>query len=151
VPGALARLVDQFPHSVVVPPLRHHIEDLRTLVPFLITRLARGGNLQCSTEAMRLLLRNRWPGNTEQLHRVLRKVVTHRRTGVITPADLPAEVQATSRRVLTPLESIECDAIIGCLRGAEGNRAEAARQLGMSRATIYRKIRDYGIAVPPSK
>jgi transcriptional regulator of acetoin/glycerol metabolism len=151
VHGALARLVDQFPHSVVVPPLRHHIEDLRALVPFLITRLARGGNLRCSTEAMRLLLRNRWPGNTEQLHRVLRKVVSQRRTGVITPADLPAEVQATSRRVLTPLESIECDAIIGCLRGADGNRAEAARQLGMSRATIYRKIRDYGIAVPPSK
>jgi transcriptional regulator with AAA-type ATPase domain len=151
VDGALERLVSRFPHSVAVPPLRHHIDDLRELVPFLISRLTRGASLRCSPDAMRVLMRNRWPGNTEQLYQVIRKVVTHRRTGVITPADLPPEVQATSRRVLTPLESIECDAIIACLRGADGNRAEAARHLGMSRATIYRKIREYGIVIPPSK
>jgi transcriptional regulator of acetoin/glycerol metabolism len=151
VDGALERLVSRFPHSVAVPPLRHHIDDLRELVPFLIARLTRGASLRCSPDAMRVLMRNRWPGNTEQLYQVIRKVVTHRRTGVIMPADLPPEVQSTSRRVLTPLESIECDAIIACLRGADGNRAEAARHLGMSRATIYRKIREYGIVIPPSK
>jgi sigma-54 dependent transcriptional regulator, acetoin dehydrogenase operon transcriptional activator AcoR len=151
VHGALERLISRFPRSVVVPPLRHHIEDVRELVPFLISRLTRGASLRCSPEAMRVLMRNRWPGNVEQLYQMIRKVVTHRRTGLIIPADLPAEVQARSRRVLTPLESIECDAIIACLRGADGNRAEAARQLGMSRATIYRKIRDYGIVIPPSK
>jgi sigma-54 dependent transcriptional regulator, acetoin dehydrogenase operon transcriptional activator AcoR len=151
VDGALERLVSRFPHSVVVPPLRHHIDDLRELVPFLIARITRGASLRCSPDSMRVLMRNRWPGNTEQLYQVIRKVVAHRRTGLITPADLPPEVQATSRRVLTPLESIECDAIIACLRGADGNRAEAARHLGMSRATIYRKIREYGIVIPPSK
>jgi len=151
VDGALERLVDRFPRSVVAPPLRHHIDDLRDLVPFLIARLTRGASLHCSPDAMRVLMRNRWPGNTEQLYQVIRKVVAHRRTGVITPGDLPTEVQATSRRVLTPLESIECDAIIAGLRGADGNRAEAARHLGMSRATIYRKIREYGIVAPPSK
>jgi transcriptional regulator of acetoin/glycerol metabolism len=149
--GALERLASRFPASVVVPPLRHHIDDVRELVPFLISRLTRGASLRCSPEAMRVLMRNRWPGNVAQLYQVIRKVVTHRRTGLIGQADLPAEVQATSRRVLTPLESIECDAIISCLQGADGNRAEAARYLGMSRATIYRKIRDYGIVVPPSK
>jgi len=151
VDGALERLVERFPRSVVAPPLRHHIDDLRDLVPFLIARLTRGASLHCSPDAMRVLMRNRWPGNTEQLYQVIRKVVAHRRTGVITPGDLPTEVQATSRRVLTPLESIECDAIIAGLRGADGNRAEAARHLGMSRATIYRKIREYGIVAPPSK
>ena len=151
VHGALERLVGRFPRSVVVPPLRHHIDDLGELVPFLIARLTRGASLRCSPDAMRVLMRNRWPGNTEQLYQVIRKIVTHRRAGVITPGDLPPEVQATSRRVLTPLESIECDAIIACLRGTDGNRAEAARHLGMSRATIYRKIREYGIVVPPSK
>ena len=151
VDGALERLVRRFPASVLVPPLRHHIDDLHELVPFLIARLTKGASLRCSPAAMRIMLRNRWPGNTEQLYQVIRKVVAHRRTGLITPVDLPSEVAATSRRVLTPLESIECDAIISCLRGADGNRAEAARHLGMSRATIYRKIRDYGIVVPPSK
>jgi transcriptional regulator of acetoin/glycerol metabolism len=151
VHGALERLVSQFPRSVVVPPLRHHIEDVHELVPFLLSRLTRGARLSCSPEAMRVLMRNRWSGNTEQLYQVVRKIVAHRRTGVVLLTDLPTEVQATSRRVLTPLESIECDAIIACLRGADGNRAEAARHLGMSRATIYRKIRDYGIVIPPSK
>jgi transcriptional regulator of acetoin/glycerol metabolism len=149
--GPLARLVERFPHTVEVPPLRYHVEDVRELVPFLIARLTRGSALSCSPEAMRVLLRNRWPGNVEQLHQVVRKIVAHRRTGVIVPADLPADAQATSRRVLTPLESIECDAIVACLHSVDGNRAEAARHLGMSRATIYRKIRDYGIVVPPSK
>lgn len=151
VHGALEALVSRFPGSVVVPPLRHHLDDVRELVPQLISRLTRGASLRCGPDAMRVLMRNRWPGNIEQLNRIIRKIVAHRRTGTITLADLPAEVQATARRVLTPLESIECDAIISCLKGTDGNRAEAARHLGMSRATIYRKIRDYGIVVPPSK
>jgi transcriptional regulator of acetoin/glycerol metabolism len=49
--------------------------------------------------------------------------------------------------VLTPLESLECDAIVEALVDAGGNKVEAARRLAMSRATIYRKIRDYGISV----
>ncbi|HEY6422794.1 MAG TPA: helix-turn-helix domain-containing protein [Pseudonocardiaceae bacterium] len=53
-----------------------------------------------------------------------------------------------ARRVLSPLESIERDAVVEALIDAAGNRAQAARHLGMSRATIYRKIRYYGINVP---
>jgi len=45
-------------------------------------------------------------------------------------------------------KAIECDAIVDALLDTEGNKAEAARQLGMSRATIYRKIRGYGLTVP---
>lgn len=148
--GALAELVGHFPRSVEVPPLRHHVEDVRHLVPFMVDRLTHGsGALTFSADAMRVLLRNRWPGNVEQLHQVVRRVVAHRRTGTITPAELPAEVQTVGRRVLTPLESMECDAILACLHSVGGNRTEAARHLGMSRATIYRKIRDYGIVSPP--
>ncbi len=147
---ALARLVGRFPHTVTVPPLRHHIDDVRRLVPFLISRLTRGADLTCSPEAMRILTLNRWPGNIEQLYQVIRKILAHRRSGIITPADLPAEVHSTARRVLTPIESIECDAIVAALRDAHGNRAKAARHLGMSRATIYRKVREYGIVVPPT-
>ena len=97
---------------------------------------------------MRVLMRNRWPGNVEELLGALRKVVAHRRTGVIGLADLPADCLAITRRLLSPLESIECDAIVEALISADGDRAKAARHLGMSRATIYRKVRDYGIAVP---
>ncbi len=141
-------LLELFPRTVTVPPLRHHIEDVAELVPHLIARLTRGGDLTCSGDAMRILMRNRWPGNVEQLYQVLRKTVARRRAGELVPADLPAEARAVTRRVLTPLEAIECDAIVDALLDNAGNKAEAARQLGMSRATIYRKIRGYGITTP---
>jgi DNA-binding NtrC family response regulator len=147
-PPELTELLGAFPRTIEVPPLRHHIEDVAELVPYLLSRLTRGADLTCSPEAMRVLMRNRWPGNVEQLYQVLRKVVARRRTGVVRPDDLPAETRAITRRVLTPLEAIECDAIVDALIDADGNKAEAARRLGMSRATIYRKIRGYGISVP---
>lgn len=153
-PDRLGRPEDQvdllkfFPRTVEIPPLRHHIEDVGELVPHLIARLTRGSELTCSPEALRLLMRNRWPGNVEQLYQVLRKTVARRRAGVLAPDDLPPETRALTRRVLTPLEAIECDAIVDALLDAGGSKAEAARRLGMSRATIYRKIRGYGISTP---
>jgi transcriptional regulator of acetoin/glycerol metabolism len=141
-------LLEFFPRTVEVPPLRHRVEDLAELVPQLLARLTRGSDLTCSPDAMRVLMRNRWPGNVEQLYQVLRKAVARRRTGVLTAEDLPPECRAITRRVLTPLEAIECDAIVDALLDNDGNKAEAARHLGMSRATIYRKIRGYGISMP---
>ena len=146
--GDLARLLRCFPRSVQIPPLRHHPEDLRELVPFMISRLVKNGSLSCSPEAMRVLMRNRWAGNIGQLYEAICKIVVNRRTGVITVADLPPECRASTRRLLTPLESMERDAIVQALLNTEGNKLRAAQQLGMSRATIYRKIRDYGIRVP---
>ena len=144
----LATLLQLFPGTVEIPPLRHHIEDLQRLVPFLLARLGHGGALTCSPEAMQLLLRASWPGNVEQVLGVLRGVVQHRRTGVIRPDDLPPESRTVSRRRLNPLESMERDAIVRSLLDARGNKVKAARALGMSRATIYRKIHEYGIVAP---
>jgi transcriptional regulator of acetoin/glycerol metabolism len=148
-PG-LARLLAFFPCTVELPPLRHHIEDLHELVPFFLGKLNPPGRLVCSAEAMQLLLRNSWPGNAEQLWRVLRRVVQLRRTGVIKPKDLPPECRTVSRRLLSPLESMERDAIVASLLDFDGNKVKAAESLGMSRATIYRKIHEYGIVVPAS-
>lgn len=146
--GPLGKLVESLPRSVAVPPLRHHIDDLPELVELLLKRFTRGANLTCSPEAMRALMRNRWPGNVSQLAGTLRKVVAHRRTGVIALSDLPAECLAITGRVLSPVEAIERDAIVESLIGTGGDRAAAAKHLGMSRATIYRKIRNYGITLP---
>jgi sigma-54 dependent transcriptional regulator, acetoin dehydrogenase operon transcriptional activator AcoR len=54
-----------------------------------------------------------------------------------------------SRRVLSPLESIERDAIVASLLDHGGNKIRVARALGMSRATVYRRIHEYGIVTPP--
>jgi transcriptional regulator with AAA-type ATPase domain len=146
----LAKLLRFFPCTVDLPPLRHHIDDLHELVPFLLGKLNPPGRLGCSAEAMQLMLRYSWPGNSEQLWQVLRRVVQLRRTGMINPKDLPPECRTVSRRLLSPLESMERDAIVQSLLDYDGNKVKAAESLGMSRATIYRKIHEYGIVVPVS-
>jgi hypothetical protein len=143
----LSRVLAHFPRSLSVPPLRHHIDDLPELVPFLLGKLTRGDEVRCSPQAMQLLMRHPWPGNVTQLQRMLVGIVQRRRSGVIQPADLPPECRATSRRVLTPLESMERDAIVRSLQDTHTDKKQAAEALGMSRATIYRKIRKYGIDV----
>ncbi len=145
----LTALLRLFPGTVQVPPLRHHSEDLRELVPFFLGKLSQQGRVSCSPAAMQLLLRHTWPGNATQLWQVLKQVVQHRRAGVILPQDLPPECWTVSRRVLSPLESIERDAIVQSLLDNGGNKIRAARALGMSRATIYRRIHEYGIVTPP--
>ena len=76
---------------------------------------------------------------------VLKHVVQRRRAGSIMPRDLPPECWSVSRRVLSPLEAMERDAIVQSLRDHDGSKIRAARALGMSRATIYRRIHEYGI------
>jgi transcriptional regulator with AAA-type ATPase domain len=144
----LSGLLRFFPSTVELPPLRYHVEDVHTLVPFFLSRLVTDGRLVCSPEAMQLLARSSWPGNTEQLWQVLRRIVQRRRSGAIQPADLPPECRTVSRRLLSPLEAMERDAIVRSLMDWDGNKIKAAGSLGMSRATIYRKIHEYGIVSP---
>lgn len=147
----LAELLAVLPRTVQVPPLRYHIEDLRDLVPFFLDKLSHSSFLKCTPATMQLLMRSNWPGNITQLYRVLKHVTRHqRRSGSIQPNDLPAEYHAVTRRPLTQLESMERDAIVQNLQGCQGNKVKAAKLLGISRATIYRKIHDYGIVTPDS-
>lgn len=146
--ATLTPLMACFPRTIDVPPLRRHIEDLAELVPLFLSRLRHNAALSCSPDVMRVLMHNRWPGNADQLLSVLRRIVAKRRAGVIELRDLPADCWTTGTRVLSPLESLECDAIVEALLDTAGNKMEAARRLCMSRATIYRKIRDYGIELP---
>ena len=150
VSGDLAGLLKFFPGAAQLPPLRHHIEDLHELVPFFLAKLNPHDPLTCSPEAMQLLQRSPWPGNTEQLWQVLTRVARHRRSGTIHPGDLPPECWSVSRRLLSTLESMERDAIVASLLDHDGNKAKAAQSLGMSRATIYRKVHQYGIITPAS-
>jgi transcriptional regulator of acetoin/glycerol metabolism len=146
----LTEMLRSFPRTVALPPLRHHIEDLPELVRFFLGKLSQHGRLTCSPEAMQLLARSSWPGNTEQLWQVMRRIVQRRRVGSILPVDLPPECWTVSRRLLSPLEAMERDAIVQALLDSDGNKVKAAQSLGMSRATIYRKIHEYGIVNPAS-
>lgn len=147
-PGVETPLRAVINRTIEVPALRHHLEDLGELVTHLLGRLAHGDQLSCSPQALEQLARVGWPGNVTQLRRVLTHVHHRRHHGVIDLGDLPAECRTTSTRRLSPLETMERDAIVTALGHAGQSPTSAARTLGVSRATIYRRIRSYGIIVP---
>jgi sigma-54 dependent transcriptional regulator, acetoin dehydrogenase operon transcriptional activator AcoR len=142
-----AQLLPHFPHTVVVPALRHHIEDVTHLVPHLLGRMSHGQELSVTPAVLNHLMKLPWYGNVEQLRRVLVKTAKVRRSGVIVLDDLPAECRAITRRRLSQMESLERDALITALVAHGGRKERAASALGLSRATVYRKIKDYGITV----
>ncbi|WP_461157725.1 helix-turn-helix domain-containing protein [Saccharopolyspora tripterygii] len=142
-PDAAGWLMPFFAHTVEVPPLRHRTDDLRHLVPHLLLRHSRGRQLNPSDACLRQLMRLPWTGNVAHLERVLTEVSNRVRSGPIEVGDLPAECRTVARRQLTQMESIERDAIVRSLAANHGNKGEAAADLGMSRATIYRKIRTF--------
>ncbi|MGW5113704.1 sigma-54-dependent Fis family transcriptional regulator [Nocardia sp. NPDC004123] len=141
-----AQLLPLFMHTVPVPALRHRIEDLDDLVPHLLRELSKGSDVELSPAAHRQLTKLAWPGNVSQLRRVLADTLTRQRSGIITPDKLPPECHALARRTLTPMEALERDAIVRSLQDCNGDRQAAAADLGISRATMYRKIRQFGIS-----
>jgi hypothetical protein len=145
-----AEFLRLFPSQLDLPPLRHHVQDIADLVPAFLARLNVADRIGCSPEAMQTIMRASWPGNVEQLWQVIKRVVSRHQSGPIQPEDLPPECRTVSRRLLSPLESMERDAIVDSLTDANGNKAKAAKALGMSRATIYRKVHEYGIITAQS-
>lgn len=145
--GIDSAVIPIFDHSVTIPPLRHRPEDIAPLATHLLRRFDREGRVRFDDVSLRHLARLPWYGNIIQLQSVIRDSLQHKRTGVIGIDDLPAECDSSIRRSLTPIEAIQRDAIVDALRIHQGHKLAAAEHLGMSRATIYRKIREFGIAV----
>ena len=146
-PGRPVReVLGGFAGSLLVEPLRRRPEDVPLLVDVLLARLASGRRVRCTPDALAILGGARWPGNAAQLHDVLRRSLAARPAGDIEAGDLPAEVAVHgTRRRLTPLETAERDLIVSALIEARGNRVQAAAALGMGRATLYRRLRAFGI------
>ncbi|MGV0624931.1 sigma-54-dependent Fis family transcriptional regulator [Mycolicibacter minnesotensis] len=138
-------LLDHFDCAVTVPPLRYRTDDLPGITGALLRGLAPERKVRLSAAAHRLIGRYSWPGNITQLREALVHALRQRPIGEIADTDLPGYCQSTNRRALTQLEVIERDAIVAALGQAAGNRVAAAAQLGMSRSSLYRKLKTYGI------
>ncbi|TPQ22893.1 sigma-54-dependent Fis family transcriptional regulator [Streptomyces sporangiiformans] len=139
-------VLEWFDTSITLPPLRHRPGDVEALATVLLRRLAPGRRVQCSTETARLLAGGHWPGNVTELQSVLRAALRRRPVGDIEAGDLPMSfVSGTSRRRLSRLEAAERDLIVKTLWETKGNRVRAAAALGMSRATLYRRMSAFGI------
>jgi transcriptional regulator of acetoin/glycerol metabolism len=136
-----------FDRVVTAPPLRHRIEDVRDLVAALLGRLS-SKHVGVDAGALNALLRHPWPGNVGELEQALVSALRRHPSGPVRAEDLPPSVHCTARKVLSGLEAVERDMITTALLDAGGDKARAAERLGISRATIYRKIRTYGIVLP---
>ncbi len=133
---------------VTIPALRQRTAELSAMVAALTRRHSPQAQVRWLPDAIQTLARLDWPGNVRQLENLVRRVLTTRRAGDIGARDLPSEIRGQApRRRLAQMERAELAAITSALEQAGGNKSEAADLLGVSRATLYRKIRSYGIAL----
>lgn len=142
IPEPLALLVDTV---VEVPPLRHRADDVLPLAHH-IAQEERRRPLSFTARAARALSTYHWPGNVRQLRQVVRGAAS--RADVVDVHHLAPEVLDGGRRPLTRLERLERDEIVRCLTEPSTTTTRAAEELGIGRATLYRKIAQYGITVP---
>jgi sigma-54 dependent transcriptional regulator, acetoin dehydrogenase operon transcriptional activator AcoR len=147
----LTPLVERFPVVVDVPPLRDRAADIPGLVTEIISQLRpQPPHPRCTPEALAVLAASDWPGNIRQLRQVIATALTRSMSCDITIDDLPTGYRGAARsRLLTGLERAERQALLTALRDAGWDREAAARDLGISRATIYRKLKRLGIAPSP--
>lgn len=143
---------------VNLPPLRSRSrEDVVELIARLMDELAPhlpNPPRDVSEGALDALLRYAWPGNIRELRNVLeRGMIIGRGESRLELQSLPAEVQGAMPAALSAeldgrtLHDVERAHIERTLRLHEGNRTHAARALGISRATLIKKIRDFGLSV----
>jgi DNA-binding NtrC family response regulator len=141
--AGLASLLDRLGAGrLTVPPLRVRRADLPDLVAALSRR--HGGERilpRWTAEAVGALRRAEWPGNVRQLESVIRGVLATHRGPHIRASDLPEDVRRREVQAgRTELERLELEAIRTVLREHAGNKRQAARALGISRSTLYRKL-----------
>jgi sigma-54 dependent transcriptional regulator, acetoin dehydrogenase operon transcriptional activator AcoR len=138
----LAGLVDTV---VEVAPLRFRPEDVLSLARHFAWQ-ERHREVTFTARAARALTTYDWPGNVAQLRRVVRDAAA--RADVIDAQHLAAEIFGGGTHTLTRLETLERDEIVRCVNQPGVTMVQAAESLGVSRATLYRKIAQYDIRVP---
>ncbi|MEE2062159.1 sigma-54-dependent Fis family transcriptional regulator [Rhodococcus artemisiae] len=128
-----------------LPALRDRSADIRPMWQLFVEKLTAGAALRLSDDAMEVMTAYSWPGNVAELRSVVEKLYRAGKRGTVRPADLPAVVQRG--RALTMIERAELDALRHALEESGGNRSKAAQLLGLSRATVYRKMKAYRLTV----
>jgi DNA-binding NtrC family response regulator len=142
--------------TIEIPPLRQRKADIPLLVAsFINNRMKTRVKPSVSPRAMEVLMDYDWPGNIRELENVIERAAILCRNTIIEPQDLslpstPMSLPAgshTDNKIGTalPLKEIERMHIEGVLRSFRGNKAEAAKILGISLKTLYTKIQQYQI------
>ncbi|MDR4479279.1 MAG: sigma-54 dependent transcriptional regulator [Nitrospira sp.] len=106
--------------------------------------------LQVSSEVLQVLSSHSWPGNVRELKSVVESILIHCTGTVVQVEDLPPEIRHPApEATYVPLQRhVERARMVGAIQQAGGNRSEAARLLGMSRRTFYRRLAEYEVSAP---
>jgi Nif-specific regulatory protein len=138
--------------AIEVPPLRRRREDIPPLAEFFLRTYPGPEELRkarLSKAAARALEAYHWPGNVRELRNCIEQALILGDGKTIRLADLPPQVRASAGgpvEDLAPLAAVEKDHIARVLKATEWNKAKSARLLGISKPTLYDKIRTFGLA-----
>jgi transcriptional regulator with PAS, ATPase and Fis domain len=137
--------------TIQIPALRERMDDLSVLVDKMLE--GRAKRLRLAPDALSLLEQHDWPGNVRELRNVIESAAAVSDTDTIEAKHLVLFHPHRDERAKTPsvelflagksLESIEREAITATLERCGGNRARAARELGISASTLYEKLKKY--------
>jgi len=145
--------------TVHLPPLRERRSDIPVLVHHFLDRYAKGSHIQVTPQAMKSLLNYDWPGNVRELENCIARAVTLGDRQTIDVVDLPPAIRSDQGDTVvttaqdaaslssTALAEMERITILRVFEQAHGDKALAGKMLGISRATLYRKLKRYKIAV----
>ncbi|MFZ2445826.1 MAG: sigma-54 dependent transcriptional regulator [Syntrophobacteraceae bacterium] len=136
---------------IEIPPLRRRKEDIPLLVEYFV-RVLCAGRPPCrvTNPVMQRLIDYDWPGNVRELRNVIERGIILSENGLITFRALPQNLCAGTsspegdERFL-PLSEMEKRHIRKIIRHVDGNRSQAADMLGISRKTLYRKLKEFGL------
>lgn len=132
------------PIKIEVPPLRLRKPEIPLIVKFCLERFSEQALMKpkkISQGALDLLMTYDWPGNVSELINVIKRAVTFGKRDSLSLRDFP-EFNWKKKR-FTTLKEMERQQIIAAIKETGGNKAKAASLLGISRATIHAKLKDY--------
>jgi two-component system response regulator HydG len=144
-----------------VPPLRERPEDVVTLFAHFLERYEERfgvGPLVVPDEVHRRIAAHSWPGNVRELENAVESLVALAVDGVLDPGLLPDPApvrppttepeEVAGRGLKERVDAYERSILVQTLRDTGGNRTEAARRLGIGRATLHEKLHKHGLASP---
>ena len=143
-----------------IPPLRKRQEDIPLLAQHFLELFAAKNNKEIkgfTPQALDLLIRHAWPGNVRELMNAVERTVVLSRSDYLSEKDFPMfagtalnDGAASDTSIIDingdkPLEKVEKTTILKTLEAAGGNKSEAARRLGITRKTLHKKLKSYGV------
>jgi PAS domain S-box-containing protein len=141
--------------KMTLPPLRERMEDIPLLIEHFISRfntLQKKDINGVSDEAMSVLMAYNYPGNIRELANIIERAFIICKTGLIEKKHLPESlfvgIADNTGTDTPPLQAVQSAYLIKALKQNNWNRLKTARQLGMHKSTLYRKIKALDISLP---